>query len=277
MVKRVLDGCVTCKRINSRPFDAPAAALPRERTSECQPFAVTGVDFAGPLFVRPRYCSVKTETVKAYICLFTCATTRAIHLELVEDLSTRQFLLAIRRFFGIRGAASIIYSDNAKTFKLASNYFQQLEKDGDLQDFLAGRRLKWRFSANLAPWWGGFWERLVRMTKDPIKKTIGHANLSYSELETTLSEISFIINSRPLTYVTDGGDGEPMPLTPFHLISGHRPSTQGTQPPPTEAAAMPGLDGLVRREMKRRRALEKWWISFRTDYLKDLKQFQAPG
>ena len=277
MVKRVLDRCVICKKNQSTHFDAPAAHLPEDRSSESNPFERTGVDFAGPLFVNPRYDPGNPDLVKCYLCLFTCATTRVIHFELVEDLTTRQFLLAIRRFFAIRGSASVIYSDNARTFKLAANYFHTLERDGSLQDFLADRRISWRFSANLAPWWGGFWERMVRTTKDSLRKTIGTAKLSFSELETTLAEVSFAINSRPLTYITDGGDGDSLPLTPFNLITGHRPSAKGRAIDRLEPEPMPGRDALIKRELRRRRALEKWWSSFRTDYLKELKQFQAPG
>ena len=277
MVKRVLNNCVTCNRIHSRSFDAPAATLPRERTTECRPFEVTGVDFAGPLFVKPRYDSRSEDMVKAYICLFTCATTRAIHLELVEDLTTHQFLLAIRRFFGLRGAASTIYSDNAKTFKLAANYFRSLEQDYQLSEFLAGRRLSWRFSANLAPWWGGFWERMVRTVKDPLRKTLGRSNLTYSEMETLLVEVSFAINCRPLTYISDGSDGEPAPLTPFHLITGYRPTAQGDPRNPVEPEPMPGRESLIQRERRRRRFLEKWWKTGPKEYLKELSSFQAPG
>ena len=77
-------------------------------------FSVTGIDFAGPLFC----ADVHDE--KFYICLFTCAVTRAVHLELCETLSTSDFILALRRFSSRRGLASVLYSDNAKTFKAAA-------------------------------------------------------------------------------------------------------------------------------------------------------------
>ena len=93
-VKRVLRWCVTCKKIDGKAFQSPRKlALPSSRVSDEPPFSNTGIEFAGPLFAKE-----KDETVKSYICLFTCASTRAVHLELLKDLSTNTFLTAFRRF-----------------------------------------------------------------------------------------------------------------------------------------------------------------------------------
>ena len=87
------------------------APLPQSRTQDLPPFTVSGVDFTGALYVQQ-----DRDEVKVYICLFTCATTRAIHLEVVTDLSTETFLLAFRRFTSRKGLPQIVISDNASTY-----------------------------------------------------------------------------------------------------------------------------------------------------------------
>lgn len=112
LVKKCISDCTICKRFRVKAAQQITAPLPKDRVTESPPFEITGVDFAGPLFVK-----VKNTVEKAYIALFTCAVTRAVHLELVSSLSTESFLLAFKRFISRRGLCKIIYSDNAKTFK----------------------------------------------------------------------------------------------------------------------------------------------------------------
>lgn len=90
-VKKLLHRCTVCRKHGGRPYAVPdAAPLPKMRVQEVPPFSITGVDFTGALYVKQH----NGEEGKAYICLFTCATSRAVHLEVVTDLSTTSFLLA---------------------------------------------------------------------------------------------------------------------------------------------------------------------------------------
>ena len=102
---------------------------------------------------------------------------RATHLELVEDQTTEAFLRAFRRFIGRRGVPETIISDNAKTFKAAAQDLETLHSGilshTSTQKFLANNGIRWKFIAERAPWWGGFYERLIGMTKRCLKKTIG--------------------------------------------------------------------------------------------------------
>lgn len=146
-VKRVLFGCATCKRRNARAFDEAPAALPLGRVLEAEPFQHTGVDFAGPLYVKPLDRQEEGDDTeppmeKCYVALFTCAVTRAVHLELVANLSAEEFLSALRAFFGRRGIPSLIYSDNAPTFKQVSRYLQALHSDPKVHDYLSVHRVK---------------------------------------------------------------------------------------------------------------------------------------
>ena len=92
------------------------APWPRERVSKATPFTYTGLDYLGPLYIKE-----KAETSKVWICLFTCLTIRAIHLEIIQDMSAYKFLLALRRFIARRGMPKEITSDNASQFKVAAS------------------------------------------------------------------------------------------------------------------------------------------------------------
>ena len=117
-------------------------------------------------------------------------------------------------------------SDNAKQFKSASKELGPKEEiltqdDEDIENcistFLTNRAVKWQFITERAPWWGGFYERLVGSVKRCLKKTLGKASLNYIELNTILTEVEAVLNSRPLTYTyTDIEDGSP--LTPSHFL-----------------------------------------------------------
>ena len=102
---------------------------------------------------------------KAYICLFTCASTRAVHLELVPCLSVSSFLQAIRRFVSRRGLSSRLITDNAKTFKSASKEVKNILRSSEIQREMASRGLQWEFIIEKAPWQGGFHERMIQSTK----------------------------------------------------------------------------------------------------------------
>ena len=139
---------------------------------------------------------------------FTCGVIHAVHLELVELLSTEQTNLALRRLAARRGLPCVIFPDNAKGFVASPQQLQkQLAPD-------------WRFIATSSPWWGGWWERLIHSIKSSLKNTCGRHSLTRTELETTLHEVESCVNSRPLTYVSDEANAE-SPLTPGHFLLGH--------------------------------------------------------
>ena len=139
--------------------------------------------------------------------MFTCATSRALHLELTPDLGHPALIRALRRFFSRRGVISLIISDNFTSFKASQ-----------VKAFITLNRVSWKFIVELSPWWGGFYERLVQIVKNCLKKVIGQAALTFEELNTVLTEIEAVVNSRPLTYVSN--DLESEPLTPAHLLHG---------------------------------------------------------
>jgi hypothetical protein len=223
-VKSLLSRCVTCKRVNGKSFRKPIPApLQRDRLLEAPAFTISGVDFTGALYHTDHTPDGPYEH-KAYICLFTCAVTRAIHLELVTDLSTATFLRAFRRFAARRSLPRKMISDNGSTYLSAADELKKLFDSRTVQNYLANRRVEWEFIPKRAPWFGGFYERLIGLTKLTLKKVLGRAYISADEMQTVLSEIEATINDRPLTFLS-GDPTDMLPLTPSHLVNGRTVTT----------------------------------------------------
>ena len=131
------------------------------------------------------------------------------------ELSAETFLLAFRQFTSRRGLP-------AKTFKSASKKVVKIARAQEVLHYLANNGVTWTFIVDKAPWWGGFWERLVQTVKRPFKKVIGRSCLSFEELSTILTEVECVVNARPIEYIYDDLDGVNFALTPSHLINGRR-------------------------------------------------------
>ena len=115
-------------------------------------------------------------------------------------------------------------SDNGTTFQATSNTICKLFQSISIQERLTEKGTEWLFIPKRAPWYGGFWERLVGLTKTTLKKVLGRSHVSYEELQTIITEIQATLNDHPLTYTpTNPMDQEP--LTPAHLLHGWRVTT----------------------------------------------------
>ena len=255
-VRKVISSCATCKKLDGRPYNAPPQPpLPDFRVSDEMAFTQVGVDFAGPVYLKDVYSKSK-KVYKAYIAIFTCASSRAVHLELVPDLSTGTFLRCLKRFVSRRGVPRLVISDNGKTFKGSS-----------LKPFLSQHGIVWKFNVPRAPWWGGFFERMVRSVKRCLKKTLGNARVTYEEFQTVLVEVEGILNSRPLTYVYEELEE---PITPSSLCIGRRllspiPKTQDS------------ISGTTATELSKRQkhldlVLKHFWNRWRREYLSELRE-----
>ncbi|KAG8173850.1 hypothetical protein JTE90_001688, partial [Oedothorax gibbosus] len=155
-IKNALHNCLPCKIARAKCDKQVEAPLPADRLTPCKPFDTTGIDFAGPVYVRGA-----NVPKKSYIALFTCSTTRALHIELVSDLTTDTFLMALQRFVGRRGLPHTIYTDNATTFQAANKELIALWNSlssTNAQQFYAGNGIRWKFIVPRAAWWGGWWE-----------------------------------------------------------------------------------------------------------------------
>ena len=166
-------------------------------------------------------------------------------------------------------------SDNASTFLATAEDLQKLFESEILQRELGRHNVTWRFIPKRAPWYGGFWERMVGLTKQAIKKTLGRAFVTLQQLETIVIEIEAILNDRPLTYIsTDLSD--PEPLTPSHLLFGKR-IRQVLHPlnDPEELKDPTYVsDSAMREKVNKHTAMmEKFWNRWRTEYLTSLREF----
>ena len=146
---------------------------------------------------------------KCYVVLYTCAFTPGVILELVPDATSKCFVYSLIKIISCRDCPGKILTDNSKVFT-----------SQETQKFAANRNIEWQFSLSNAPWYGGFWERLVSIFKRCLKKTVSKACLNFYELQITLSEIEIIINSRPLNMLYDDEMYEVMP--PNHLLFGRK-------------------------------------------------------
>ena len=191
-VRKLLYGCTVCRRYQGKPYSSPEAPpLPSFRVQEALPFSVSGIDYAGPLYVRSE---APSGLQKVWICLFTCCVTRGVHLEIVPDMTAEAFIRCFRRFTSRRGFPCRIVTDNAKTFKAAAKTLEAVLKRPEVKFFFSHINVKWTFNLERAPWWGGVFERMVQTTKRCLRKTIGSARLNYDELLTTITEAEMIVN-----------------------------------------------------------------------------------
>jgi len=198
----VTRGCQSCRVKSRRPFAPPEMPpLPASRVgAKERPFAATGLDIFGPLTVKEGNSANK---VKVWVMLCTCLRIRAVHLEVLYDMKSQEFLLAFRKFVARRGVPEYILTDNAPQFHAINGRFQQLWRvlEKDSQSYFAEKGITWKFVPEKAAWMGGAYERLVGTVKRALERTYGDVMLPKRHLEVIMAEVEAVVNSRPLTYV----------------------------------------------------------------------------
>ena len=228
-VKNVIKDCMTCRKQQGKPYDQGHGlpALPKSRVIPSEPFETTGVDFTGALHVKELQTkddgfTLRWVNIKAYIVLFTCPVTRAIHLELIKDQTTETFFRAFRRFCGRKKYPKLMMSDNAPYFTASAGFLMEMgPKNKEIEKFRDSVKCDWKFIPARAPWFGAIWERCIGTLKGGLYKILGRALVSYDELNTILVELESIINDRPLTYAS-GDLADMEEITPSKLMTGRR-------------------------------------------------------
>jgi hypothetical protein len=181
-IKQIIHKCISCFRAKPIIAQQKMGDLPVKRLEPARPFINSGLDYCGPILIKTHRGRGKQKTIKSYVCLFICLSTKAIHIELVSDLTADTFLDALKRFVSRRGTVKSIISDNATNFIKANKdlidlhqFFQNSEILRKLVTSLSNENIQWKFIPPRTPNFGGLWEAGVKSVKfhtvSPKKKT----------------------------------------------------------------------------------------------------------
>ncbi|XP_011859011.1 PREDICTED: uncharacterized protein LOC105556524 [Vollenhovia emeryi] len=222
-VRRHIHRCVRCVRWRAATPKTLMGDLPGPRVTASRPFTHTGVDYAGPVQLRTSK-GRGHRSCKAFLAIFVCFSTKAVHLEVVSDYSADAFLAAFRRFVSRRGLCRAVYSDQGTTFVGADTQLKALFRDAAkgnayIANTLANHGVQWCFNPPAAPHFGGLWEAAVKSVKHHLRRVIGDSTLTFEEMSTVLAQIEACLNSRPLQALSDDPE-DVNALTPGHFLIG---------------------------------------------------------
>jgi hypothetical protein len=266
-VRKIIHRCVKCFKANPKGLTQKMGDLPVDRLQPARPFIKTGIDYAGPIYLKTGTSRSK-QRVKAYIALFICFTTKAIHIELVGDLTTESFLNALKRFISRRGHVAEIYSDNATNFTGASRELKFLLNSSKCQNLISQEmnnvNTRWHFIPPRSPHFGGLWESGIKSIKYHLKRVIGDTSVTYEEMYTLLTRVEACLNSRPLTPMSPDPTDFSV-LTPAHFLIGA----------PITAPLEPNLEELKINRLSRWQRIEQlrqqFWRRWIREYIPQLQ------
>ncbi|XP_050305599.1 uncharacterized protein LOC126742837 [Anthonomus grandis grandis] len=203
LAKAVVRKCLTYFRFKPQQTKPIMGDLPRNRLIPGKVFDVVGVDYMGPLNFKDKR-GRGARLLKCYVSVSVCFITKVIHLEIVSDLSSEAFILALRRFVSHRGKPGHIYSDNGTNFKGANRELNALgeyliNEKCHIEQLYLNEQIQWHFIPVNSPHFGGLWEAGVKSSKHHLKRVVGNAHFTFEELTTLLAQIEATLNSRPLT------------------------------------------------------------------------------
>ncbi|XP_067620048.1 uncharacterized protein [Eurosta solidaginis] len=270
VIRQVIHKCLTCYRFRPILAEQIMGSLPKDRVNQYSPFEVTGVDYCGPLLMTQKIRG--KSPIKAYLAAFICFISKAIHLELVPDLTSAAFIAALRRFIARRGRCRVIYSDNATNFVGANRELRELlqqfvsqEHYDDVQQACCENAIEWKFIPPRSPHFGGLWESAVKQAKHYLRRAIGAHILTHDELHTICCQAEAIINSRPLTPMTSCPD-DMRPITPAHLLIGR---SLTSIPEPSLSSSNPGA---LKRYQLSQWIQQQFWERWSKEYLREVQQ-----
>ncbi len=220
--KHLTQTCVTCRKLRGRPLEQLMGQIPTIRVNPNYPaFSHTAIDMFGPLQIR-----LNRKTMKeAQVIIFTCTTSRAIHLELCTDKSTDTFIMAFRRFASLRGHPLICWYDCGTNFKGAQDYLTGVCRNWDrkkIESVLSNEyscQFEWQWNVRRASHMNGVVESLIKSVQQAIAATCQDRPFTEEQWRTSLAEIVYLVNSRPL-YPSSSEVWEEPPITPNDLIIG---------------------------------------------------------
>lgn len=269
-ISTALFKCVTCRKLRGKAECQQMGDLPPERMQVAPPFTYVGVDVFGPWDIFTRRTRGGQANSKRWAVMFSCMSTRAVHIELIETMSTDSFINALRRLFAIRGSAKQIRSDCGTNFIGASHELKMDETSlsvKDVKSYLDKQGCSWIFNPPHASHMGGAWERMIGIARrilDSMFQDCKRALLTHELLSTFMAEVCAIMNARPLVPVSTDAES-PLILTPSMLL------TMKTGPaPPPPGNFEKGI--LLKEQWKRVQSLaDIFWSKWRREYLHTLQ------
>ncbi|XP_061819391.2 uncharacterized protein [Nerophis lumbriciformis] len=266
LVSSVINKCVTCKRMRGKLEEQKMSNLPADRLTLNPPFTNVGLDVFGPWTILARRTRGGYAENKRWAVMFTCLSTRAVHIELIETMSTSSFINALRRFTAIRGPVRLLRSDQGTNFIGACRELQINSEDTELKAHLQDKGCTWIFNPPHSSHMGGVWERMIGIARRILDAMLlkDNCRLSHEVLVTLMSEIMAIMNARPLVPVSSDPD-MPAVLTPAMLL------TQKTDPVSAPLGNM-DLKDLYNKQWRQVQSLaETFWKRWRQEYLTTLQ------
>lgn len=241
------------------------AELPADRvTPDKPPFTWVGIDCFGPFHIKRG-----RSLVKRYGCLFTCLTVRAIHIEIIHSLDTSSFINALQRFISRRGCPERIRSDNGTNFVSAEKELREAIQSWNqlhIRQFLQQKEIEWEFNPPSASHMGGVWERIIRTIRKVLGAVMKEQAMDDEGLATMMCQVEAVINSRPLTAISDD-PSDLRPLTPNHLLL--------LRPGPSLPPGVFVKEDLYRRRWRQVQYLsDLFWRRWTKEYLPILQQRQ---
>ncbi|XP_073766183.1 uncharacterized protein isoform X2 [Danio rerio] len=257
--------CLKCRKFRRCVEEQKMADLPEDRVQPTPPFLLCGMDCFGPFYVTDG-----RRQLKRYGLLLTCMCSRAIHIEMLDALSTDAFINALRSFIAIRGTVRQIRCDQGTNFVGASREFMSTLKTMDQGQI---KKLGCELIMNIpsASHMGGVWERQIRTVRNVLTSVLDQCPgaLDSTSLRTLLYEVMAIVNSRPLTVEHLNDPLGPEPLTPNHILT---MKSMIVEPPPGEFVKE---DLYLRKRWRKVQYLvNNFWSRWRKEYLLNLQQRQ---
>lgn len=269
LARKIYRECVKCFRTHPKSSVPLMGNLPKNRITPAPAFYRTGVDYAGPFSVKDRQgrgCKI----TKAYIALFVCFVTKAIHIELVSDLTKEAFLASFKRFIARRGKPIQMFSDNGTNFVGANFEMQRLynflqENNKSLSEHIENEGVSWSFIPSRSPHFGGLWEAGIKSVKCHLKRVAGNALLTFEQFYTLLVQIEAVLNSRPLSPLSNE-PSDLTPLTPSHFLIG-RPLTSL---PERDLVEIP--ENRLSTYQRIQQLQQHFWSRWSLEYISELQQ-----
>ncbi|XP_069129153.1 uncharacterized protein [Argopecten irradians] len=270
LVNSIIHHCVKFRKLRGQLLYQKMSDLPLARVTPSAPFTFVGLDVFGPWQVTSRKTRGGLAHSKRWAVIFTCLASRAIHIEVVEDMTSSAFINALRRFVSIRGEVQELYSDRGTNFVGSTNDLK-IDTinvgDGPVKDYLYRRGITWKFNSPHSSHMGGVWERMIGLSRrilDSLLLEHNNKNLTHEVLTTLMYEVCAILNARPIISVSNDSE-TPQILSPSVLLT---QKTGRVEEPLQEL----GIRDMYKAQWKHVQVLaNSFWSRWQKEYLQSLQ------